>query len=129
MLGLVSLLGLLVANLDEPVDEDLSVPHDGAEGLLPGEDLLEGGAVRREGLEVQALRVGARGDELRDADGRVHEVRSVGAVGDAPCRESRAGRRRRVRVVLEAARVTGSVSVSVSVLVTQEGEQGEGRTR
>lgn len=64
MLGLVSLFGLLVANLDEPVDEDLSVPHDGAEGLLAGEDLLEGGAVRREGLEVQALRVGARGDEL-----------------------------------------------------------------
>ena len=68
MLALVAFLWFLVPDLDQAVDENLSVPDDGAEGRLAGEDVFERAAVGREGVEVQALRVGAVAEELRDPD-------------------------------------------------------------
>lgn len=73
MLALVALFWFLVPDLDQAVDEDLSVADDGAEGRLAREDLFERAAVGREGVEVQALRVGAVAEELRDPDRGVLE--------------------------------------------------------
>lgn len=128
MLALVAFLWFLVPDLDQAVDEDLSVPDDGAEGRLAREDVFERAAVGREGVEVQALRVGAVAEELRDPDrgvlgggewvssleslqavygidgsrpGSHHEIARVCTVGDAPRTERRARRRRRIRILPE----------------------------
>ena len=126
MLALVALLGFLVPDLDQAVDEDLSVADDGAEGRLAREDVFERAAVGREGVEVQALRVGAVAEELRDPDRGVlggersgsvevtkqsmayeprpcshHEITRVCTVGDAPRTERRPRRRCRIRILPE----------------------------
>ena len=59
---------LLVPKLDEPSDEDLSVAHDGLDRHFAFEDVLERGAVGREGVKVGALRACASGEKLRDPD-------------------------------------------------------------
>lgn len=71
MFALVTVLGLLVPDLDEPVREDLAVADDRFQGRLAGEDLFERLAVHAERLSVEALRLGAIRQELRDPQGRV----------------------------------------------------------
>lgn len=40
-----TILRPFVPNLDQPIDEDLPVSHDGTEGGFASEDVFEGGAV------------------------------------------------------------------------------------
>lgn len=62
---------LLVAELDETTDEDLTVTNDSTERILAVEDVFERGAVGREGVDVVALRLGKSGQELRYPNGDV----------------------------------------------------------
>lgn len=61
----------LVPQLDESPDKNLTIPHDGAEGSLALEHLLERTAVGRDGGQVRALRIRAGSEELGDADRNV----------------------------------------------------------
>lgn len=62
---------LLVAELDETANENLTVTNDSAKGVLAVEDVLQRGAVGCEGVNVVALGLGEGGQELRYPNGDV----------------------------------------------------------